>query len=114
MNRITTHVLDTVLGKPAAGIAVRLERHSVDRRKAGAWSQVAEGQTDADGRCRDLAENALPGIYRLTFETGSYLAHHGRTSIYPEIQISFTCGGDEHYHLPVLLSDNSYTTYRGS
>jgi len=114
MSRITTHVLDAMNGKPAAGIVVRLERHAVDRRKTGAWAQVAESQTDADGRCRDLAESALPGVYRLTFETGAYLMRHGRKSIYPEIQITFTCSGDEHYHLPVLLSDNSYTTYRGS
>ena len=114
MSRITTHVLDAMIGKPAAGIAVRLERHAVDRRKAGAWAPVSQSQTDADGRCRDLAENALPGVYRLTFETGSYLMRNGRTSIYPEIQITFTCSGGEHYHLPLLLSDNSYTTYRGS
>jgi 5-hydroxyisourate hydrolase len=114
MSRITTHVLDAVMGKPASSVAVRLERHAIDRRKAGAWVHVADSQTDADGRCRDLTENALPGTYRLTFETGSYLARHGRKSIYPEIQITFTCSGDEHYHLPLLLSDNSYTTYRGS
>jgi len=114
MSRITTHVLDTVMGKPAAGVAVRLERHAIDRRQAGAWAPVSTGRTDADGRCRDLAENALPGVYRLTFETGDYLKHHGRASIYPEISITFTCSGDEHYHLPLLLSDNSYTTYRGS
>lgn len=114
MSRITTHVLDAVIGKPAAGIVVRLERHAVDRRQAGAWTNVANSQTDADGRCRDLTENALPGVYRLTFETGGYLMRHGRASIYPEIQITFTCSGGEHYHLPLLLSDNSYTTYRGS
>jgi 5-hydroxyisourate hydrolase len=114
MSAITTHVLDTVLGKPAAGISVRLERHAIDRRKAGAWAQVSAGATDADGRCRDLAQNALPGVYRLTFETEDYLKRHGRASIYPEISITFTCSGDEHYHMPLLLSDNSYTTYRGS
>jgi OHCU decarboxylase len=53
-------------------------------------------------------------FYRLTFETGAYLAGKGRTSIYPEISITFKCSGEEHYHLPLLLSDNSYTTYRGS
>jgi 5-hydroxyisourate hydrolase len=114
MSKITTHVLDAVVGKPAAGIAVRLERHAFDRRKTGAWAQVAESQTDADGRCRDLMANGLPGVYRLTFETGPYLMGHGRKSIYPEIVIVFTCSGEEHYHLPLLLSDNSYTTYRGS
>ena len=55
-----------------------------------------------------------PGVYRLTFDTGAYLARNGRASIYPEISITFICSGEEHYHLPLLLSDNSYTTYRGS
>jgi 5-hydroxyisourate hydrolase len=132
MSAITTHVLDTVLGKPAAGIAVRLER-------LGGWLEVpdievsshgeppervhdapcdcieiAASATDADGRCRDLAADAPAGDYRLTFSTSSYLKRQGRTSIYPEISITFTCDGKGHYHLPLLLSDNSYTTYRGS
>ena len=109
MSKITTHVLDTVLGKPAGGISVRLERQDGE-----GWSQVAKSATDADGRCRDLLNNASAGVYRLTFDTGSYLARRGRRSIYHEIPITFTCGDDEHYHLPLLLSDNSYTTYRGS
>ena len=109
MSGITTHVLDTVLGKPAAGVAVRLEK-----REGGTWTQVGASATDADGRCRDLAQDASDGVYRLTFETGAYMARNGRTSIYPEISITFNHGGEAHYHLPLLLSDNSYTTYRGS
>ena len=128
MSAITTHVLDTVLGKPAAGIAVRLERlegggwievsvgdEPAERvQDADAWVEIAASATDADGRCRDLAADAPAGDYRLTFSTGSYLTRLGRTSIYPEISITFTCDGKGHYHLPLLLSDNSYTTYRGS
>lgn len=109
MSRITTHVLDTVLGKPAAGIAVRLEYQ-----QDGRWNEVARAATDADGRCAELRSDAAPGLYRLTFQTGEYLSRHARTSIYPEIAITFQCGNDAHYHLPLLLSDNSYTTYRGS
>jgi 5-hydroxyisourate hydrolase len=109
MSKITTHVLDTVLGKPAAGIAVRLERQD-----HGHWSDVATAETDNDGRCPNLAHEAAAGRYRLTFRTGDYLSSQGRTSIYPEIAIIFECGNDAHYHLPILLSDNSYTTYRGS
>ncbi len=109
MNAITTHVLDTVLGKPAAGVAVSLEK-----REGELWIAVSSSATDADGRCRDLAANAEVGLYRLTFDTVAYLARMGRSSIYPEISITFICNGDGHYHLPVLLSDNSYTTYRGS
>jgi 5-hydroxyisourate hydrolase len=109
MSGITTHVLDVVLGKPAAGVALRLER-----REDSAWTVLREGATNADGRCRDLASDAGPGHYRLTFATGAYLERLGRRSIYPEISITFNCGDEQHYHLPLLLSDNSYTTYRGS
>ena len=109
MSKITTHVLDAVLGKPAAGVAVRLEKREGDQ-----WFTVGESATDTDGRCHDLPQNAASGFYRLTFDTGAYLAGSGRSGIYPEISITFICGGEAHYHLPLLLSDNSYTTYRGS
>ena len=109
MSAITTHVLDTVLGKPAAGIAVRLEKL-----ESGRWTEMGTGVTDQDGRCRTLAEGATEGQYRLTFVTGDYFKQMGRNSIYPEISIVFSCNGEAHYHLPVLLSDNGYTTYRGS
>ena len=109
MSAISTHVLDTVLGKPAAGISVRLEKQ-----EGGAWTAVSAGITDADGRCRALASNVAAGVYRLSFATGTYLERNGRSGVYPEISITFTCDGEAHYHLPVLLSDNSYTTYRGS
>jgi 5-hydroxyisourate hydrolase len=79
-----------------------------------AWITAAESTTDADGRCRDLTQDADAGLYRLTLATGVYIAHIGRTSIYPEIAITLICDGKSHYHLPLLLSDNSYTTYRGS
>jgi 5-hydroxyisourate hydrolase len=133
MSAITTHVLDTVLGKPAAGVSVRLERHEGGgwievthsegkeppwtesvQNSPGSWTEVSRGVTDTDGRCRDLAPDLPAGVYRLTFDTGAYLLQNGRTSIYPEISITFTCSGESHYHLPLLLSDNSYTTYRGS
>ncbi|HUX45549.1 MAG TPA: hydroxyisourate hydrolase [Terracidiphilus sp.] len=109
MSRISTHVLDTVKGRPAAGVAVRLEA-----RQGDGWSLVAEGRTDADGRCSALAEDAGAGDFRLIFLTADYWQEQGRTSIYPEIAVTFHCSGEGHYHLPVLLSDNSYTTYRGS
>jgi 5-hydroxyisourate hydrolase len=109
MSGITTHVLDAVLGKPAAGVSMRLEM-----REESLWALVKESATDSDGRCRDLAQNAAEGVYRLTFDTGTYLKRNGRSTIYPEISITFICDGKQHYHLPLLLSDNSYTTYRGS
>lgn len=109
MSVITTHVLDTILGKPAAGVSVRLEKQ-----EGNFWSLVSESATDADGRCRDLALNVPEGVYRLTFATGAYLGQSNLACIYPEISITFICDGNDHYHLPLLLSGNSYTTYRGS
>jgi 5-hydroxyisourate hydrolase len=109
MSVITTHVLDTVLGKPAAAVGVRLERFDED-----SWLLLAESATDADGRSRNLGFNAPAGLYRLTFATGTYLTEQGRSSIFSEICIIFQCSGEPHYHMPLLLSDNSYTTYRGS
>ena len=109
MSRITTHILDTVLGKPAAGVMVRLERQ-----EGGEWVTVSSGVTDQEGRCRDLCDEATAGRYRLAFQTGAYFISAGRRSIYPEIAIIFACGEEPHYHLPLLLSENSYTTYRGS
>ena len=109
MSSITTHVLDTVTGRPGAGIRVHL-----DRRQGTGWVPVATSETDADGRCHLAQDAVAPAVYRITFETGAYLIAAGREGIYPEISITFTCAGDPHYHLPLLLSNNSYTTYRGS
>lgn len=109
MSDITTHVLDITLGKPAAGVGIRLEKLDEDD-----WLTVAESATDADGRCRNLASDAAPGLYRLIFDIGRYFEEQNRISIYPEACITFRCRGDAHYHLPLLLSNNSYTTYRGS
>jgi 5-hydroxyisourate hydrolase len=109
MSTITTHVLDAVLGKPALGVSVRLEKQN-----GTGFSPVSASATDDDGRCHNLASDAEEGVYRLTFGTGDYMKGLGRSTIYPEISITFHCGSNGHYHLPLLLSDNSYTTYRGS
>lgn len=122
MSRISTHVLDTVLGKPAAGIPVQLDRMlggvvwsaEGERTEDAQWTRSAIGETDADGRCSALKTDAPHGFYRLTFNSSNYLKSLGRKSIYPEISITFDCDGTSHYHLPLLLSDNSYITYRGS
>ena len=66
MSGITTHVLDTALGRPAAGVAVCLEMQQGD-----AWVVLAASRTDTDGRCRDLAQDAPAGVYRLKFATGA-------------------------------------------
>jgi 5-hydroxyisourate hydrolase len=109
MSAITTHVLDAVLGKPASGITIRIEKQT-----AAGWIGLSESITDHDGRCRDLCPDGSDGAYRLTFAVGEYFAQLGRISIYPEVVITFDVDGEHHYHIPLLLSDNSYTTYRGS
>lgn len=109
MISITTHILDVVLGKPAGGIAVQL--HFLGHEE---WMQIAVSSTDANGRCRDLGLPAQPGTYRLTFAVQAYFATHNRECLYPEICVIANIRADQHYHLPLLLSDNSYTTYRGS
>lgn len=109
MSTLSTHVLDTALGKPAAGIRVTLHRGEM---------LLGEGVTDADGRVRDLQAGAgdlQPGEYRLRFETETYLGKSGRDGFYREITIAFVVGAsDEHYHVPLLLSPFGYSTYRGS
>jgi 5-hydroxyisourate hydrolase len=102
---ITTHVLDTARGCPAVGVPVVLER------AAGPdWDLVGRGTTDADGRARELFSSPPePGRYRLTFDTGA------QSRFYPEVSVTFVVEpGEEHYHVPLLLSPFGYSTYRGS
>ena len=107
MTGITTHVLDTSCGRPAAGVPVVLERAM-----SAGWERVGRATTDADGRASGLlASPPEPGRYRLTFDTGSYLA----AGFYPEVSVTFEVSSDEeHYHVPLLLSPFGYSTYRWS
>jgi 5-hydroxyisourate hydrolase len=114
MNQISTHVLDVSQGRPAKGVPVRLER----REPAGEWRMLASSQTDADGRCAQLLPNneALrAGTYRLAFDTSSYHRAQKIQGLYPVVEITFQVQDDDsHFHIPLLLSPHSYTTYRGS
>jgi len=114
MSRISTHVLDTVKGKPAAGIPVRLERHD----SSGKWFALGSGQTDQDGRCAQLLPDGATlteGLYRLSFDTATYFAKSNVDGLYPTVEISIRIkSGESHFHIPLLLSPNGYTTYRGS
>src|SRR5215213_7738158 len=104
MSGITTHILDTARGRPAAGVGVRLET----RVAGGGWQTLGRGVTDGDGRLRDLlaAGAALTeGSYRLTFDAASYFAAQGEQGFYPEVTISFVVrDAAAHYHVPLLLS----------
>ena len=108
---ITTHVLDTARGRPAAGIPVALHLHS-----DGNWRELARGITNQDGRISDLLQESKlqAGKYRLTFDTGGYLAVSGKP-FFPEVEIVFEIHDPaQHYHVPLLLSPYGYSTYRGS
>ena len=112
MSPITTHVLDTALGRPASGVAVELAIQDGDN-----WKTVGEGVTDADGRLKDLlAPGTLKvAIYRITFATGPYFEATGRRGFYPSAPIVFQIDDPgEHYHVPLLLNPYGYSTYRGS
>lgn len=113
MSPITTHVLDTSLGRPAVGVAIRLEFQ-----EGGHWIDVGHGSTDDDGRLRTLLPSDKPvktGIYRMSFDTAEYFREQGVGGFYPEIPIIFEVSSHhEHYHVPLLLSPFGYSTYRGS
>ncbi|MFZ3264042.1 MAG: hydroxyisourate hydrolase [Terriglobales bacterium] len=114
MTRISTHVLDIAQGQPAKDVPVRLERCDA----AGEWRLLAAARTDQDGRCSQLLpekEALTPGLYRLRFETETYFAARKLDSLYPLVEITFQVReGEQHFHIPLLLSPNGYTTYRGS
>lgn len=113
MSAITTHVLDTARGRPAAGVPIVLERQDGD-----GWTRLGDGETDDDGRLRTLlaADATLePGTYRIEFDTGSYFAASGTKGFYPLVQVVFAISAPgEHYHVPLLLNPYGYSTYRGS
>jgi 5-hydroxyisourate hydrolase len=111
MSSISTHVLDTSRGKPAAGIEVTLERE-----EAGSWRTLGSGVTDKDGRNRELLPDKLvAATYRLRFVTGKYFERLGQKGFYPEVSIVFVVSAaDEHHHVPLLLSPYGFSTYRGS
>jgi 5-hydroxyisourate hydrolase len=114
MTRISTHVLDTAQGCPASDVPVRLQRQESE----GHWRTLASSRTDHDGRCAQLlAENETltSGIYRLEFDTATYFAARKLDGLYPLVEVTFRVrDGENHFHIPLLLSPNGYTTYRGS
>lgn len=110
---ITTHVLDTALGRPACGIKVSLEVLSA----GSGWTQVAWGTTDDDGRVRELLPDPYltERRYRLVFDTASYFSTQGVTAFYPVVIVVFEIADPAaNYHVPLLLSPFGYSTYRGS
>ena len=114
MKGISTHVLDMVRGQPANDLPVRLERQE----DSGTWRSLGSAQTDQEGRCAQWLQpdqELSPGTYRLVFDIAHYYVSRKIDSLYPLVEITFQVrSGDERLHIPLLLSPNGYTTYRGS
>ncbi|SRR6266849_5508939 len=110
---ISTHVLDTSIGRPAASVTVQLQRQN-----GGTWTDVSRAVTDTDGRVSELLPPAGPagaGGYRLIFGVGQYFRGRGVESFYSSVSIDFVVRDPAaHYHVPLLLSPYGYSTYRGS
>ncbi|WP_210519838.1 hydroxyisourate hydrolase [Hymenobacter terricola] len=112
MSQISTHILDTAKGKPAANVTIALLQQAGD-----SWQEIARGVTNADGRIADLLphEKQLEfGVYKIKFDTQEYFAQDGTANFYPFVEIVFNVAGNEHYHVPLLLNPFGYSTYRGS
>jgi len=111
MNTLSTHVLDTMHGRPAAGMTLVL---------SGADGEIGRGATNADGRCPDLAGDGLaPGRYAIRFLVADYFRGEGVALPDPpfldEVTVDFgVAAGGGHYHVPLLVSPYAYSTYRGS
>jgi 5-hydroxyisourate hydrolase len=109
---LSTHILDTNLGRPVEGITIALEAlHE------SAWQPLGRAQTDVDGRCKTLlGDQPLEAkTYRLTFATQPYFEAQGLRTLYPFVEITFRVhDAQTHHHIPLLLSANGYSTYRGS
>lgn len=112
MAKITTHVLDTARGRPAAGVPVVLEK-----KEGGSFASCKAGVTDDDGRIKMLTDpDGVPaGTYRLTFDVGAYFAKLGQEAFFPEAQVTFIIrNATDHFHVPLLLAPYGFSTYRGS
>jgi len=111
--QLSTHILDTGKGVPAAQVPVVLYQWNAQQ---GEWMQVASALTGADGRVGELlpAQQDNDGIYKLRFDTHGYFTSQGLTTIYPYVEVVFEMTGKTHYHIPITMSANGYSTYRGS
>lgn len=113
MSQITTHILDTARGCPAEGVSLAVYRLDDD-----AWTLLAAGETNSDGRVPELLESGRildAGTYRMHFATAAYFEGQGGAVFYPWVDVVFQLPADgDHYHIPLLLSPFGYSTYRGS
>ncbi|KAJ8588399.1 transthyretin [Rhizopogon salebrosus TDB-379] len=124
---ITCHILDVSTGRPAAGVDVNIQVYHKGQRGIDIFSPFATGVTDADGRCMDMLpprgsnearlqqKEVGAGLYKIVFKPKEYFEKTGRKCFYPWVEITFEVENtEEHYHIPLLISPYSFTTYRGS
>ena len=111
MSKITTHILDTSRGRPAANVAVPMAL-----RAGEVWKELANARTDALGRVGTLLPADMPhapGTFRLRFDVAEYFRTEGVPAFFPYVEVVFEVHDDSHYHFPLLLSPFGYSTYRG-
>ena len=113
MSGISTHVLDLAKGKPAIGVPVSLEIEA-----SGQWAKLSSQYTDSDGRCKKLLPDDAdlkPGQYRIQFDSAAYFQEGGIQTLYPIVSVTIeVTDAGSHYHIPLLLTANGYSTYRGT
>jgi len=112
--QLSTHVLDTTLGKPGQGVIVTLEKRNLK----GEWVKIKSETTSEDGRVGSFLERgeegSHTGVYRFTFEMKKYFQKQGKHTVFPEAVIVFEIDSDEHYHIPLVVTPYAFSTYRGS
>ncbi len=110
---LSVHVLDQQTGMPPADVAVTLEKQEQDK-----WTPIASAKTDHDGRIKSLYpqdQDMAPGVYKVTFKTADYFHGKKLASFFPEVPVLFTVTRtNEKLHIPLLLSQYGYSTYKGS
>ena len=110
---LSVHILNQQTGVPSSDVTVTLEKE-----QQGNWAQLASGKTDQDGRIKTLYpqdKEMEPGVYRVVFKTGDYFKSQKADSFFPEIPVLFTVTRtNEKLHIPLLLSQYGYSTYKGS
>lgn len=110
---LSVHILNQQTGLPSQGVQVEL-----DKQQGSSWQHIASGKTDADGRIKTLyprADNMEPGIYKVTFKTGEYFKINNMSTFFPVIPVIFNVTKqNQKLHIPLLLSQYGYSTYRGS
>ncbi|KAG6337073.1 hypothetical protein ID866_2026 [Astraeus odoratus] len=124
---ITCHVLDVSVGRPAEGVDINLQLYHKGAGGIDAFTPIAHGVTDCDGRCSTLlpprgsseakekGKEIQAGTYKMVFKPKDYFERIGKKCFYPWVEITFEIvDPDEHYHIPLLISPYSFTTYRGS